>query len=244
MKEIDLQLEPLAMLPPWDTVIQLADVMDKDAWLLVGGLMVQAHAVIAGRESRATQDIDMLINILADGNNLGKVYRGLQSAGFSFVDHGLRGFDAHRFSNNGLVVDVLIADHLPTRRKAMALINSVPLMEMPGGAQAIERRIQLNLHGSEKIVNLCIPDLLGALVLKAAAFIGDGRNGDRHLDDIALLSSLITEHAIIISQLRGSDRRRLLAAKRALADPNHRSWLKMSEDERIAGQDTLRIITG
>jgi hypothetical protein len=225
-------------------VIKLANTLDKDAWLLVGGLMVQAHAMIAGRESRATQDIDMLINILADGNNLGKVYRGLKLTGFAFVDHGLRGFDAHRFDNNGTVVDVLIADHLPTRRKAMALINSIPLMEMPGGAQAIERRMQINFRGDDRIVHICTPDLLGALVLKAAAFMGDGRNGDRHLDDIALLASLVTDHASIIDQLRGSDRRRLIAARQALADPNHRAWLKMTEDDRMAGQDTLRIVAG
>jgi hypothetical protein len=34
------------VLPPWDTVLQLAGIIDKESWLLVGGLMTQAHAML------------------------------------------------------------------------------------------------------------------------------------------------------------------------------------------------------
>lgn len=58
---------------PWNKVFDIAEVLPNDSWLLVGGLMVQAHARLVGLESRATTDIDMLINVMASNSNTTKV---------------------------------------------------------------------------------------------------------------------------------------------------------------------------
>ena len=88
-----------------------------------------------------------------------------------------------------------------------------------------------------------VPNLLGALILKCAAFATDRRDPHRHLEDVALLASLLTDHAEALSQLRGSDRKRLRVAAEALADPNEASWLLLPPEQRIKGQDTMRILS-
>jgi hypothetical protein len=54
-----------------------------------------------------------------------------------------------------------------------------------------------------------VPTLHGALVLKAAAHIIDSRDRDRHLEDAITLLACIVDIGPIVSDLRGSDRRRL-----------------------------------
>ena len=55
-------------LKPWDAVIELADTLPAGSWMLVGGLMTQAHAMLAGYSSRATTDVDVLIDVMASSN--------------------------------------------------------------------------------------------------------------------------------------------------------------------------------
>lgn len=80
-------------------------------------------------------------------------------------------------------------------------------------------------------------------MLKAAAYISDNREKDRHLEDVALLSSLITDHRKELLRLHGSDLKRLKRVASVLADQNHAAWLKLSSGQRRAGQDTLRILS-
>ncbi|MEG1561520.1 MAG: hypothetical protein RR323_03855, partial [Raoultibacter sp.] len=89
----------------------------------------------------------------------------------------------------------------------------------------------------------CIPNLLGALVLKSAAYCADWRDRHRHLDDVALLSSLITDHKEVLDELHGSDRKRLRAAAEALSDPNDSAWMKLNPENQKAGQMTLHILS-
>ena len=91
-------------------------------------------------------------------------------------------------------------------------------------------------------VTVFIPNLIGALVLKCAAYATDRRNPHRHLEDAALLASLITDHANALSQLHGSDKKRLRKAAEALSDPNEPSWLLLAPQQRVKGQDTMRIL--
>lgn len=237
-----MKLNVNKMLPPWNRVYDIAGVLPDDSWLLVGGLMVQAHAQLTGLESRATTDIDMLINVMASNSNISKVVRGLESTGFYAQEPGLRGSPFHRMRKDDLVVDILVAEHLPSRKRDAAKVNNWPIMEAPSGAQAFERQMPVILEcGAEHRV-IHIPDLLGALILKAAAYGVDRRDGFRHLEDAALLASLITNHATELERLKGSDKKRLRNIAEALRDENNPAWLKLSGELRINGQDTLRIL--
>lgn len=46
----------------------------------------------------------------------------------------------------------------------------------------------------------------------------------------------------MLSQLHGSDRKRLRKAAEDLADPNEPAWLLLSPEQRVKGQDTMRIL--
>lgn len=101
MQEIEMRMNT-PVLPPWDTVVKIADCIKPEKWVLVGGLMVQAHAMVAGRYVRATSDIDMLIDVMADTKNIHTVIHGLESLGFELKEPGLRGTTFHRMMKDDL----------------------------------------------------------------------------------------------------------------------------------------------
>lgn len=187
MSSMRLNIDKLP--PPWNKVYDIVGVLPDDTWLLVGGLMVQAHARLAGLESRATTDIDMLINVMASNSNISKVVKGLESMGFSPQEPGLRGSPFHRMRKDDLVVDVLVAEHLPSKKRDAAKVNNWPIMEAPSGSQAFDRQMSVTLEcdGEQQVIHM--PDLLGALILKASAYGADRRDSFRHLEDVALLTS-------------------------------------------------------
>jgi hypothetical protein len=228
--------------PPWDIVAEIASNTSHDAWMLVGGLMVQAHAMMAGLEPRVTKDVDLLIDVLADSGNLNHVIDSLLNLGFVKQEPGLRGTAFHRMKRNEQIIDVLVAEHLPSRKRQSARIDRMLLMEVPGGAQAIERKLQLTMSVIEKDYSLVIPDLLGAFVLKAAAYGSDTRNKNRHLNDVALLACLFENTSEELSRLHGSDKKRIRLVESALSNPNHNSWMILPSDYRLKGQDSLRIL--
>ncbi len=58
---------PGGWLHPWPNVFELAREMATDKWTLVGGLMVQAHALAHGVTlTRPTDDVDVLLHIEID----------------------------------------------------------------------------------------------------------------------------------------------------------------------------------
>ena len=205
--------------------------------------MVQAYAMVAGRDVRATSDIDMLIDVMADTKNILSVIRGLESLGFELKEPGLRGTAFHRMVKGEIIIDLLVSDHLPTGKRRLSVVNHWPMLEVSGGAQALERKSKLNITTDDFSVSVMIPDLLGALILKAAASISDTRDTERHLQDVALLSSLVKDHITFISRMHGSDKKRLRAVTSMLLNPNNSAWLMLDPQYRIAGMDTLRILT-
>lgn len=228
---------------PWSTVIDLADALPKESWMLIGGLMTQAHAMAVGHSSRATADVDLLVDVMASDSHVSAVINQLKMMGFEPKEPGLRGSAFHRMVKGELIADVLVADHLPKSRTAVTKLNRWPIMEVPGGAQAIERKMNLVLRHEDGESVLQTPDLLGVLVLKAAAYCADRRDRHRHLDDVALLASLIEDHKSCISRLHGSDKKRLRAVAKALNDAEDSSWRKLNLENRKKGQLTLRILS-
>ena len=235
-------LEITESVPAWKTVLDISEIVPQGSWILVGGLMTQVHAGLAGLDSRATNDVDMLVDLLASPRNANVVIRSLEKMGFEPQEPGLRGSAFHRMAKGDLIVDILVADHLPTSRQKAAKMKTWPMLETPGGAQAVERKVGVEIVSEARRSIVFVPSLLGALVLKCAAWTTDKRSPHRHLEDAALLASLITDHAEVLSQLHGSDRKRLRKTAAALEDPNETSWLLLSPEQRIKGQDTMRIL--
>lgn len=228
---------------PIPLLLDIAEAVDPSSWVLVGGLMVQMHASMGGLESRATKDVDLLIDVLSPSSSIKGVVRSLAKLGFEAQEPGLRGSAFHRMRKGQYVVDLLVADHLPTRKQQATHVNRWPVMEIPGGAQAIDRKMPVTIEAETRRSIVYIPDLLGALILKCAAYSADRRNRERHLDDAALLAALITNHATEQKRLHGSDKKRIRAAAAALENPNSPSWLLLPQELRLRGQYTLRILS-
>lgn len=238
----DSQMRIEKGLPPWDVVFDLSRATKDDAWVLVGGLMVQVHAALNKRISRATKDVDMLINLMVQGSSVKSIVKALEDLGFEKKEPALRGGTFHRFTMGSRVVDVLIADHLPSGKLASAKVNRWPMMETKGGAQAISRRMPVDVVYGSQTFRIMVPNLLGAIVIKSAAYVADNRDKERHLDDIALLCSFVADVKGMRNQFKGSDAKRIRRAWDALSDSRHPAWLLLEDGERRKGYDALRIL--
>lgn len=242
MTTLHITAPPGGWAPPWPVVIEIASVLPSTSWVLVGGLMVQLHARAAGiAEVRPTHDVDALVDVMAGDVSVAGIAAALTARGFTVAEPGWPDSPVHRLQRGDDVVDVLVADHLP--RHAGQRLNRYPVMSVEGGAQALSRTQRMVIEHDGDVAELVVPDLLGALVLKAAAYAADRRDRDRHLRDAALLASLVTDHRRELGRLHGSDRKRLRHLAKALSDPFDDAWLLLPYDARRAGQDTLRILS-
>ena len=212
---------------PWSRVFELAGVIPQDHWALIGGLMVQAHALAAGVETnRVTTDVDAVVRIEAGTFSYGDAASALLHLGYALDDSPRL---AYRFVRGAEVVDLMVADHEhPPLRYARR-----DVMAVEGARQALARLESISFEVGSSTVPLPVPTLHGALVMKAAAHLVDSRDRDRHLLDAITLLACVVDVAPIIDELRGSDRKRLTHLVRAL-------------DERplVAAQsptDTLRL---
>ena len=103
--------------PPWPVVVEVAAVLPAGSWVLVGGLMVQLHARAAGVDVvRPTDDVDALVDVMAEGVTVSSVADRLCGLGFVIFEPGWENSPAHRLQRGHEVIDLLVADHLPNRK--------------------------------------------------------------------------------------------------------------------------------
>jgi len=236
-----LNLESDSALPGWQSVRDLAGTAVADKVTLIGGLMVDIHARRAGVVMpRPTVDVDVLVDYQAERSGLNSVARVLGSLGFSLGDQGQFGF---RFRHaDGRKIDVMVADHLPSRMEPR--LGRRPALPVPGGAQAIRRRdTYLLAFDGGAPVGVGVPDSTGALVVKSAAYLVDNRDRDRHLDDAAvLLASAGDVSEIHYRELSMNDRKRLGVLTDQLSDSSHRSWAALGVSDRQRGATNVQLI--
>lgn len=228
-------------LPSWQSVHDLARTAVSHKLTLVGGLMVDIHARRAGVfMPRTTADVDVLVDYQAARSELNSVAGALTSLGFTLGDQGQFGF---RFRHlDGRKIDVMVADHLPSRMEPR--LGRRPAFPVPGGAQAIRRRDNYLLSfATGDTAEVGVPDSVGALVVKSAAFLADNRDRDRHLDDAAvLLASAGDVSQIHYTKLSATDRKRLTVLTQQLSDSSHRSWTGLDRPDRQVGLTNLLLI--
>lgn len=235
---------------PWPNLFELARVLPSDRWTLVGGVMVQGHALAHGVPiTRPTDDLDVLLHIEINTSVTEEAHRQITQLGYKLrePDDARKSTSPHyryeRTSPLGVEkIDVMSADHAAPRvRQRLA---GRPMFQVEGGTQALQRTmIYVADAGNGESHPISVPDELAALVLKSAAYQTDTRDRDRHLQDAAVLAACITDHATELGRLAGSDRRRISRVAKALADPLHAVWITLDEPHRTAAQDTLRILS-
>lgn len=197
---------------PWPQVWELADGFPATRWALIGGLMVQAHAMSAQVEAtRVTVDVDVAARVEAGSFDYAAAATALIGRGYS-LDESTR--YAYRFRRNSDVVDLMVADH----QRPAPRFGRKEVLRVEGGQQALSRTQALHFATGDRTVAVPLPTLHGALVLKAAAHIVDARDRDRHLLDAITLLACVTESATVSAHLKGSDRRRITHLLRSLAE--------------------------
>jgi hypothetical protein len=227
---------------PWPNVFEVARVFATTNWTLVGGAMVQAHALAHSVTlTRPTEDIDMLLHVEVVVGVPQQAANALESVlNYRLQEPLDRDGPAYRFTRGADRIDVMSPDHA----RPAPLLHRHPMFAIEGGKQALDRTMTLAVQAApDETIELSVPDELGALVLKGAAYISDTRDRDRHLFDAAALAACITDHATERNRLKGSDGKRLRTLATGLGERRHPAWLSLPEPARVAGQDTLRILT-
>lgn len=248
---IDAPTPPGGWPPPWPNVAEIEAVLPHEKWTLVGGLMAQLHGIHRGVTAiRPTLDVDMVLHLETSPGVVAEAARALESLGYQFapsIDD--RNTTAHRFTRGdstvdlvaGDVVDVLIADHPAPR--VIERLRGRSMVRIEGGTQALRRTVNARLEiVPGHITTVSVPSPFGATILKAAAYLTDSRDKERHLQDAAVLLAVIEDPHAERTGLSGSDRPRLLTLVRALPD-DARQWRALPEPWRTNGQTALRILT-
>lgn len=239
---------------PWPSVAELAEALPDESWTLVGGLMTQLHTIHHGLGIvRPTNDVDIVLHIETQRGVPNAVATALEGLGYRFqpsIDE--RNKTAHRFvrgtSTIDLVagagdeeqVDVLIADHPAPR--VIEKLRGHEMIRIEGGTQALRRTVNARLEivpGTTATIS--VPRPFGALILKAAAYVTDSRDKDRHLFDAAALLACIDDPFAERTEFTGSDRRRIAALLRNLP-AEHAAWRALPEDHRTQAQLTLDLL--
>lgn len=229
------------LIPAWSTVVEFAEHGISRQWTLVGGLMVAAHARRAGLVMRRpTDDVDALVDYWANRSSLKNARAALAAVGFHLSADERH---AYRFRNvDGRKVDLMVADHLPSRMSPR--LDRRPAFEVPAGEQAIRRRdyYRLRFRGGAS-VEIGVPDELGALVAKGAAWQADQRDRERHLDDAAVLLACIEDASSLdYGSASSNDRKRVDAVTSVIADEAHASWVNLEQPDRRRGLINLMLI--
>jgi hypothetical protein len=238
----DVPVPPGGWGSPWPQCIELARALPSTQWTLVGDLMVQLHAAAAGLAvSRPTADVDIVLHIETGAVTTTSVIAVLTKLGYTLEQSIAHDAPAHRFVRGKQQIDVMIADHLAPAR-VPTIFGRKPF-QVAGGTQALQRTVNCRMTAEDGgPVFISIPNALGALVLKGAAYREDSRDKDRHLDDAVVLCATIKAPLVTAAQMKGSDKSRILTLHKELSDPGHRSWQLLDPADRTIGMDALRIL--
>lgn len=157
----------------FDQLGEIAATLPPDRWMLVGGLMVHAHATLAEiAHQRPTVDADLVVEMHA--GNYGEAARSLIKLGYSEhqpIDHRA---PFHRFRRGSEHVDLMTAENAHARYAGRSVLR------VPGARSALKRTVNFTLPTG---LGIRIPDLASALSLKGAAYQLPGSNRERHLQD-------------------------------------------------------------
>jgi hypothetical protein len=137
---------------------------------------------------------------------------------------------------------VLAPDHSPPRWSLRTAAGGTTI-RVEGGHQALERATRLTVVKGGRSAIVPVPDLLGVLVLKAAAWTTDSRDRGRHSGDAAFLASLMTDPLTERTRFAGSDRKRLQRLDSVLHDPDAAEWRALG-DAGADGHAVWRLLLG
>lgn len=223
----------------WLATIELVGLLDGIRWVLIGGQMLTIiEREHGGGVGRATVDIDALVDVRASLRATRQAARRLAAAGYEAqpTADGL----AYRFVRGGDIVDVLAPERVGLRADLTTEPPWVTL-ETIGGTQALARRRVVAIAIEDATVDIPVPTLLGALVIKARAVAGSRDHRDKHERDAARLLVLVDDPRSLAASMTRTDRRHLRSLE-AMQSVDHPAWrgIPTAVDGAIALGQLLR----
>ena len=201
----------------FERVEEIADNLSPDRWLLVGGLMVHAHAQLAGiQHARPTDDVDLVVEVRA--GSYAQAAAVLTRLGYVQHESMDRNAPFHRFTRGREHVDLMGPEDKPVR------FLGRQVLAVPGSRSALNRTIAYETVGG---VAIRIPDVESALSMKGAAFRLPGPNRVRHLQDAVTLFACLDKAQPDISKSMKMNINNLISAMDnaeawSFADPTNR----------------------
>jgi hypothetical protein len=224
----------------WRGLLEVSALLPAHTWCVVGGQMVFLYCLERGvSPGRPTDDGDVVLDVRARPNILHEFTSALLTVGFSSAGVSPEGHQ-HRWVKDEAKIDVLVPRGLGERALARKGATGGTTLGAPGAQQAIDRSQPVLAEVAGLQGEVWRPSMLGALVMKAAAYTTPEPNHDRHLTDFATLASMLTRTDHIDEGLTRSDRKYLSLAVAAL-DEKRPLWVMIEGAER--GIDVVRRVT-
>ncbi len=216
--------------------------------------MAQLHTIHRGLDVvRPTNDVDIVLHVETTRGLARDAAGALETLGYeTLTSIDPRERTAHRFvrgtakvdlvTSDPDIVDVLVADHVAPH--VVEQLRGRDLVAIEGGTQALRRTINAELSIlDERTTTVSVPNVFGAIVLKAAAFRTDSRDPERHLQDAAVLLCCLADPFAAREQYTGSTRQRIATLSRHLPDDT-RYWNAIPAAAQREGQAALRVLAG
>lgn len=222
----------------WHALLEVHDRL-PGCWTLVGGQMVHLHCAERGAApARPTDDLDAVLDVRADGRILHRFTSVLVALGFTSAGTSPAGHQ-HRWTRGPAQIDVLIPRRVGQRAATRRGVHGGTTLETPAAQQALDRSAVVDVEVAGVPGRVRRPNLLGALVAKAAAHtVVLDQARARHRADFAVLTTLIAP-SDRIDEAGPRDRRYLRGMLAALAD-DRRTVLRV--DGAAEGVATLRDV--
>jgi hypothetical protein len=197
----------------WHGLLDLSERV-PEGWTLVGGQMVHLHCAERGfTPHRSTPDVDAVV----DARRVPKIFatftRALEEVGFQVNGETMMG-KQHRWVRGEAMIDVLIPQNLG-RAAEIPSASGKPGLETPGAQFALDRSERVEVEVGSRSGRVARPSLVGAVIAKSAAYsVTLDRNRARHLDDICVLSAMLTARDLRGVELSKKEREYLRPAVR------------------------------
>lgn len=252
---LDLGRLAPAAFEAWTVVFELDETFTGD-WVVVGGQMVALHAASLGVKDgvRPTDDVDVLVDVRARSAATRELAGWLSDRDFDHAGVSRDGI-GHRYTRlaspgpGTVMVDVLAPEGLGARA-SLTTSPKARTVEVPGGTQALQRAERVAVTVAEMIGTRTAtgwarrPDLLGALVAKAAATtIAVRDNPIRDWQDAAMLLAHVPDPFSLAAQTSHKDRKRISRLV-PLQDRGHRGWDRLSDNDHRRGVTALDVLRG
>lgn len=213
----------------WEELIRLGS--EAAPWTLIGSQMVHLHGWMAG-ETRPSLSIeaDLLANSVRVVTATRLLSEQLMAAGYELTEKSAMG-TGHRFQRDDVAIDVLAPELINLRDRRT--YGTLATVSVPGGRQAIDRTISVAVRTRNVEGEVRVPNLLGAILIKARA-VGVSSRPQSQREDFAFLLSLITS----LDQAEGfraelyGGQRRWLREHGEISDPSHTCWRHIANADR------------